>query len=532
MKQWIKIRKDLFRQVEGHVQALLGTTSSGLKKYQRAYEKEFQKRWRVIGRDQLLKAADQARVLGLADFHALQQSQKAQIRILEGLNKKKARILAVEFFEAKHQAVLDRFLDGKISEKDFLGQIEWQKSWGFAWEHYRPLVRWALRHKVRIVGVDERSAERSAKSLLRRDRFAAEKITELLLGHPTHQVIVIFGDLHWAEAHLPSEIRKRAKLDREQMVTVFQNSERIYFQLLERGQELSVDAVKLTPQTFCQLSVPPWVKWQNYLLFLESKYDQELGEDGADQTDHVGRYVKLISRELEVEVRDDHFSIYSAESSAFWSELKAAVSSEDLKWYKSLVENSVSFFAPQTGTGFLAQSSVNHAAQLAMAIVFATCSGSQRYPVKMPEDFLRLIWLEAVLYFGSKIVNPKRKTDTLIDMKARLAASIPGDQGLEALKLALHQKMNELMFVSHGRKTRSVFRPRKRVSYREAARLLGGMLGEKLFNAYQKKLVSRFTVKEMLRKPIENENFADVYYEVIEIIESFPEPFSSKKEKL
>lgn len=532
MKQWIKIRKDLFRQVQGHVQALLGTTSEGLKKYQSAYEKEFKKRWKPAGRDQLLLAAEQAQILGLADFHALQQSQKAQIRVLEGLKKKQKRIMAVEFFEARYQSALDRFLEGKISERDFLAQIEWQRSWGFAWENYRPLVRWALKNKVRIFGIDRRTAERSARSLNQRDRFAAERIAEIVKDYPDHQVVVIFGDLHWADPHLPQEIMKRAGVSRPKIVTIFQNSERIYFQLLEQGKESSVDAVKLSANTFCQMSVPPWVKWQNYLLFLESKYDQELDDDEADQTDHVGRYVRLLSLELEVQVKDDHFSVYSAESQAFWSELKDAVSGEDLRWYKSLVENSVSFFAPQTGTGFLAQSSVNHAAQLAMAIVFATFSKSQRYPSRMPEDFLRLIWLEAVLYFGSKMINPKRKTDTLVDMKARLAASIPGDQGLEALKLALHQKMNELMFVSHGRKTRSLFKPRKRVSYREAARLLGGMLGEKLFNAYQKNLISKFSLKEMLKKPIENENFADVYYEMIEIIESFPEPFYSKKEKL
>jgi hypothetical protein len=70
------------------------------------------------------------------------------------------------------------------------------------------------------------------------------------------------------------------------------------------------------------------------------------------------------------------------------------------------------------------------------------------------------------------------------------------------------------------------------VSYREAARLLGGMLGEKLFNAYKKNLISKFSVLELLKKPLETENFKDVYYELVEMIETFPEPFSSKKDKL
>jgi hypothetical protein len=534
MKQWIKIRKELFCQVETHVKALLGSESPGLKKYQAAYEKEFRVRWREVQRNQLLETLNARRVIGLADFHALQQSQKSHLRILGSLEKKQKRVLAVEFFEARHQQALDRFQQGKLSEREFLKTIRWQKSWGFPWENYRPLVRWAIRHKVRIFGIDQRCSEATAQTLKKRDQFAGQKISELVSKFPDFQVIVIFGDLHWAEAHLPREIVRQSDLARRDIVTVFQNSERIYFQLLERSREVSVDVVKLSKYGFCLLNVPPWVKWQNYLLFLEQKYDRELDEAEADQTDHIGRYVHLIAKELEVDVGIDHFSIYSAESSAFWSEFKDQVRPEDLKWFRSLVANSVSFYIPRTGTGFLAQSSVNHAAQLAMAIVFANISKTENYPAKMPEDFLKLIWLEAVLYFGSKIVNPKRKTDTLVDMKARLAASIPGDQGLEALRLALQQKMSELVFVSHRKRDgrRETFVPRKRVSYREAARLLGGMLGEKLFNAYQKKMISKFTLKELLKKSLESENFKNVYYELVEMIESFPEPFSSKREKL
>jgi hypothetical protein len=540
MKQWIKIRKDLFLQVQTHVKALLGSEGLGLKKYQASYEEEFQVRWREAQRNQLLESLNGRRIIGLADFHALQQSQKSHLRILQSLDKKRPRILAVEFFEARYQQALDSYQQGKVTESEFLKTIRWHVSWGFPWEHFKPLVRWAIRNKVRIVGIDQRTPVSSARTLKKRDKFAGQMVAELIHKFPDFQVIVIFGDLHWAEDHLPHEISRQSKLPRSEIVTVFQNSERIYFQLLARSREHSVDVVRLSKNSYCLLNVPPWVKWQNYLLFLEQKYDRELDETEADQTDHIGRYVNLIAKELEVQVGVDHFSIYSAESQAFWSEFKGQVPAGDLKWFRSLVANAVSFYIPGSGVGFLAQSSVNHAAQLAMAIVFASVSKMKLYPAKMPEDFLKLIWLEAVLYFGSKIVNPKRKTDTLVDMKARLAAAMPGDQGLEALRLALQQKMSELVSISHGKRQggkagerpREVFAPRKQVSYREAARLLGGMLGEKLFNAYDKKMISRFTLKEFLKKSIENENFRDVYYELVEVIESFPEPFSSKFEKL
>jgi hypothetical protein len=175
---------------------------------------------------------------------------------------------------------------------------------------------------------------------------------------------------------------------------------------------------------------------------------------------------------------------------------------------------------------------VNSAAQLAMAIVFAQYSQQQRTPVKLPQDFLRLIWLEAVQYFGSKLINPKRKADTLHDIKAALQARNPLDQGKEAMQLALSQKMLELLHLSGGRKERELLRPRKARAYPEAARILGGILGEKLYFAYRKKLLSKTSLLNLLRKPIDSDEFTNIYWEMIEVVENFPEPFSSKNEKM
>lgn len=532
MKQWIKIRRELYEQIRKNVDNLLGNQVKSLLTYQKAYDKEFKVRWQQTSRDQLLREIDQARVIGFADFHALQQSQRAHLRIISSLSKVKPKALACEFFEARHQVFLDRFQLGKISERDLLKKIQWQKSWGFSWDHYRPLVRWAIKNKVKLIGIDQRTGVRSAKTLKERDEFSAKIVGKYLEKNPLVQILIIFGDMHWAEGHLPLHLVKWAGVKRNEIKTIFQNSEEIYFQLLEKEMELAVEVVSLRENCFCLMSVPPWVKWQNYLLYLEEHYDRELEQDGVDYADHISKFVNLISRDLGLRVKADHFSVYSAQSSAFWAEFSDGLKPQDLRWYRSLVENSVSFFIPQTNTAFLAQVSVNHAAQLAMAIVYAQVSNSNTFPSKMPEEFLQLIWLEALLYFGSKIINPKRKTDTLIDMKARLAVAIPGDHGLEALKLAISQKMSELLFISTGKLAKPAVRPRKQVSYREAARLLGGMLGERLYNAYRRKLISPFSVGQLLQKSIGQDNFREIYYELVELLESFPEPFATKKDRV
>jgi hypothetical protein len=314
-------------------------------------------------------------------------------------------------------------------------------------------------------------------------------------------------------------------------VTIFQNSEKLYFQLLEKGLELEVDVVRLSKNQFCLLNVPPWVKWQNYLLFLENHLDQEI-KDGSDYHDEVQNYLHILEHDLAVKVPVGSYSVASAQDRHFWDQVSKKFSEKDRKFLQGWVEKGASFYLPELQSGFLARPSVNHTAQLASAILHAHLSGWKTTPVKMPDDFLKLIWIETVQYFGTKLINPKRKTDTLHDIKASLAVRLPDDFGKEALQLALGQKMNELLVISGHGMRRPLMKPRRMGSYHEAARLLGGMLGEKFFLGYRQKVLSRDTVVSLIRRPVEEDSFRLFYYEVLELIESLPEPFLSKNEKL
>jgi hypothetical protein len=424
---------------------------------------------------------------------------------------------------------LDRYLQGKLSEREFLKAVEWKRSWGFPWEHYKPLFRWAMKSKVRIFALNLRTKERSIRSLRERDEFSGKKIAEILTKYPQHRMFVIYGDLHLAGKHLPMVVKRRLKS--VSFTFVFQNPERVYFELLKKEIEHQVDVVELSGNRFGLVSVPPWVKWQNYLLYLEMQYDRGFDDD-LDLTDYVAKYVKLIAEDLGVSVPTDHFSIASASDRGAWAQMQKVCGEKELEILRSWIEDGRSFYLPSAGIGYLGRSSVNGAAQLAMAIVSAYISGQKKIPSKFPQDFVKMIWLEAVQYFGSKLVNPKRKTDTLNDIKAALAARNPVDQGKEAMQLALSQKMLELLHLSQGRKERELSRARTKKAYLEAARILGGIMGEKLYFAYRRKLLSKNSLLSLLKKPLDAEGFANIYWEILEVVENFPEPFQSKTEKL
>ncbi len=535
-ERWLNIRKELFRQMQSQVHRRLGEEKGELRKYRHEYENEFDKKWEPVAKKDFLASVLNSKILLLADFHALHQSQKAHLRILKEFPKDRKLILLLECFQDSDQEHLDNFLRGQISEKEFLKMTHWHQRWGFPWDHYRSVLRWAHHRRVLVCGINRDVKGRGRASLRSRDVFAAQKITEMAMNNTESTVVVIYGDLHLAKSHIPALLDKKlGKSFRQSVCRVFQNSEKIYFQLLRKEIEQNVDVVKLGPQTFCLMSVPPWVKWQNYLMYLEAKYDPLLEEDqddALDYTDHVGQFVKIIAEELGLKVDFQRLSIYTAKDFSFWKKISEHFNKTQLKWIEIYIEEEVSFYIPELNMGYLARSTVNHAAILAMQFIHSEISKREFTPVQLEKDFLQLIWIEAVSYFGSKIINHKRKADTLSDIKMALSAKHSQDGGREAYQLTLFQKMNELMMLSRYPKNRRVFKPRHSSSYLRAAQLLAGMMGERLYNGYRRKIISVATLTEILRKPVLSKKYEQVYHELLEVVESLPISFRSKKEKL
>ncbi|HWU45044.1 MAG TPA: hypothetical protein VN132_16440, partial [Bdellovibrio sp.] len=399
-----------------------------------------------------------------------------------------------------------------------------------------------------LYGVNKSYKKRNATTLKSRDIFAGKKIAELVNLYPEALVFVIYGDLHLADSHIPQEIvQNLGRPFAKKILRLFQNSEKIYFQLLKQDIESSTDLVSLSRNTFCLMSVPPWVKWQNYLMYLEQAYDENLlvefeGEDEDDEddsyedvldyTEHVGGYVKIISEELGCPLSTDQLSVYTARDTAFWVQVHERCDAKKIKWIEALIADERSFYLPEISGAYLARATVNHAASLAMQFVHAQMSEYQSLLSEMPRDFLRMIWIDAISYFGSKMINHKRKTDTIADIKASLASRNPSDLGKESLQLALAQKMHELMVITGVPGHRLQAKPHKKWSYVVAAGLLGGMMGERLYAGYRENLISTKSILTFLKKSLSSENFEMAYYEILEVIESLPTPFHSKKEKL
>ncbi len=530
IQSWVQIRKDLYQRIRQHVDEKMGGTPQEIKEYQKIYAKEFKKTWNILTRPEFFKKIRQNKLVFLADFHALKQSQKSHLRVLRQFQGADV-ILMMECFLSRDQVWIERLMQKKISEKKFLEQIDWGRSWSFPWANYRPLVKWAMQNKVPIFGVNSAGE----KSLKKRDEHAAVIVSKVVQKYPNHKIFVQYGDLHVADSKIPKMVE--GKLGRKiDYLKVHQNVESIYFELLEKGIESKVEIVSFDAKTICLLSVPPWVKWQNYLFYLEGEssaflkgYDQE---EKTDFTDHVANLVQFLAQELGVLISTSRLSIFTAEDPVFWRKLSAQVSGTELKNYRYFVEQGLSFYVPSLGFGYLASPSVNQAAHLAIQYIHFELQKQNVSRWNFPKYFHQVILSEALAYFGTKLVNHRRKTETLFDMKASLAVAESQESTKDALLLALSQKTRELLVLAGRKRARLSYRPQNKRSYFIAARLLGGLLGEKIYVAYRKRALTQSEITGLYSVPLFDEKFQKAYFDLLRKVDRLPLQFKSKTERL
>lgn len=524
----VKVKHDYYRRIRDKVEDLIGFRTRSIQKYQQQYEQEINKAQWVIGRKQdLFKQIDKSRVVYIGDFHAQTQSARAVLRFGRKLGASQVS-LGLECFFSEHQKIIDAYLQGHISEREFLKKIEWKKNWGFPWEFTRPLMRWASQHKVPVIALNSRKYQKFSE----RDKFSAMRINEALRGYPTKKILVQYGDFHLASKHLPAEVRKinRNVLD----VVILQSPENLYFKLLKKNKDPSnVDFIRLTDNRWALMSVLPWVKWQDYLLYLETGHDKKVKVDDYDLTDHVSQAVQVLNKILSLNIKVDDLSVYSVNDEILFSKIQK-LSVAERTYYKELLLSGQSFYCPEQQMGFVARASLNQISKVAAFFVLYKLGIYKKSFVDAKKDFLKVIWLEMLTYFLTKIINPKKKSDTFDDIRSALRAEQFNDKGKEALVLALEQKLNEVRFatfqhISIVNHRKSLAKNKK--SYMTAAQILGGIIGEKVYTAYQKKILKLPQQNQLLFKDLHSKYFTQAYYEAVELIDSWPSSFKSKFDK-
>ena len=411
----------------------------------------------------------------------------------------------------------------------FLKEVQWERKWGFPWTYYKPVFDFAKNNGLDVFALNVGVDKRSGVSLNYRDQFAAKLLHEIYLKNPESLIYVLYGDLHIAEKHLPDQFKRQFKgSEKVKTASVYLNSERIYFDLVEKRKEFQVDVVRFNDRQFCIMGSPPWVKWQSYLMYLEKNFDVDLDyedcwESDVDYTDHVSNLIQMIYAGFHLQMKPSDIEVYSPGNPHVLKILGNLLGKENFHLAHSLIQNDQCFYIPEEGFFYLAKTTVNHAASLAGKYIHVQLCEYKKLLWNFPEDFLKLIWSEAMGFLLSKFVNPKRKAQSLVSLKRQLQAfdsdNFKTHLRREPLTLALDHKAFEILKIYGEKENRQTYIPVERSSYIYGAHFLGEILGERYFFLYQRKGIDRMGLRRILTHRLDDKNFEVFYFDQLKYMD-------------
>ena len=316
-----------------------------------------------------------------------------------------------------------------------------------------------------------------------------------------------------------------AEFDRTlRTVIVYQNNESVYWELARHRLEQETDVVLLAKDRFCVMSTPPIIKFQSYLNWIDNTRELASPSLRGWQGDIFGdealynqmlQMVHIISQFLEIEADGlEDFIVQSPADLDFLYRLRAdkRLSSGDVAAIAAHIRTNESYFIEKGNIIYIANLSVNHAAEEATHFIHRVTAGPRRDGLAQVEDFYCRVMREAVGFFGSRIINHKRPCYHLEDFRylRRKHPSMPAERirELQAVgKTVARHKHRERGFLSSGKPWRlrgSLYELPLRI-HLGVTHALGYMLGDRLFRNMLEGTVSKAAVRDLFYM-----NFSDV----------------------
>ena len=153
----------------------------------------------------VLQKLAQAEVVYLGETHDRPADHQAQLDIIQALQRLRPHLtIAMEMFQRPYQSVLDRYLAGQLTETELQDLSQYKKRWGYSWEFYAPVLRFAKDHNLPVIAlntpteVTRKTARAGLGSLTLADRRFIPPLSAIVLG-PTgyrQRLQQIYTDSH------------------------------------------------------------------------------------------------------------------------------------------------------------------------------------------------------------------------------------------------------------------------------------------------------------------------------------------------
>lgn len=91
----------------------------------------------------------------VGEHHANAEHHRWHIDLLKKIQNRHSKIvIGLEMFPRRTQVILDQWVNGIVSETDFIKTVDWPHIWGYDIELYLPLLRYAREHKIPLIALN------------------------------------------------------------------------------------------------------------------------------------------------------------------------------------------------------------------------------------------------------------------------------------------------------------------------------------------------------------------------------------------
>lgn len=482
----IELRKKIFNHLKTKALSYEGGQSLELKAYQKDQSSSSKRDFESSSIEELTNTVIHSDIIYLGDFHTFDQNIRNVLRILKVvINKKNNCIVALEMVDARYQFYIDTYLDGHITDLEFLESINYHDSWRFPWTHYKLIFELAKQHKIKIIGLNTNG------SLSERDNFAANLIFNTNKSYSGAQVLVLYGELHITPNKIPHKVIKLN--DKLTQTIIHQNLDEVYWKEIEVNQSNKI--IKFNSNEFCINSAPPWIKYESMIYWYENLCDDPdfdiheyiiengkkiFSEDTHENFFHIcHEMIKAIKIDFKVDELED-FNLHDHTNLEYVEKEIMNFKSRSLKnFYQHLILTNQSFRFPESSKFYCSSYSMNRISYLAGIHIyhyFLNRNQQQALDIlttKSQEEKFVHFTLEALFaFFFSKVINPHRKCDMYIDLRNQYAQA--GDEYKRKVLLTSIECLDESSISSK-------FHNFRLSTLHDTALLVGHILGEYLY---------------------------------------------------
>ena len=110
---------------------------------------------KVVAFEEMIAHISSKDLIFVGEAHDNPDHHLIQVQILQAVASRSPSLaMGMEFFQQHQQPILDRYVQGETTEKEFLEAVEWKKTWGFDYHFYRPLMQFSRERKYRVLAIN------------------------------------------------------------------------------------------------------------------------------------------------------------------------------------------------------------------------------------------------------------------------------------------------------------------------------------------------------------------------------------------